>query len=290
MKMAGNKSSDSKYVIIKDDDVSYFTSPEVLDVLYGDILDNDYVNFSAVPNVFAGTKLVKTNAYYVNEGYEYDPFIPPKYAGQNEYFNINLNDDLIRYLNQKNIEVLQHGFAHEKIDGKSETMMTDLELVHDKAVSGKRMLQEKIKTYNGYFIPPWNGVSREFFRVNKKEYNGILTALIYPRSKNIDILARYYFNKFLFRRNYSLYDNLLIMDTYNVLLKYPGKISYKLSDLISSNKFTLIQNHYYEFVDKWDKMNDGMVAKWRSLCEEISSNENVKIISVSEMFNLIRNG
>ena len=279
---------DLKYIIIKDDDVSYFTSPDILAILYGDILEHNYVNFSAVPNVFAGTKLVKTNAYYVSEGLLYDPLIPPKYAGRDEHFDINLNDDLIKFLNGKNIEVLQHGYAHEKINNKSECMVSDAEVAHKQAVSGKRMLEEKIRSYNGYFIPPWNAISREYYMANKGEYNGILTALIYPRTKNLDFLTRYYLNKLLFGKNYSLYDNLLIMDTYDMLMKYPGKNNYKLSDLIAKNRFTLIQNHYYEFVDNWDKVNNGMLSKWRTLCEEISSNEGLKIISVSEMFRLIR--
>jgi hypothetical protein len=285
--MIGGK-SDLKYIIIKDDDVSYFTSPEILGVLYGDLLEHYYINFSVVPNVFAGTKLVQTNAYYKNEGLLFDPLIPPKYAGRDEHFDINLNDELIRFLNGKNIEVLQHGYAHEKINGRSECMVSDRETAHIQAVSGKRMLEEKIRNYNGYFIPPWNAISREFFDANKAEYNGILSALIYPKSKNIDILSRYYFNEFVYKRNYSLYENLLIMDTYDMLMKYPGKKNYILSDLVQRNKYTLIQNHYYEFVNGWDKVNEGMIAQWRSLCEEILSNENLKIISVSEMFKLIR--
>jgi hypothetical protein len=279
-----------KYIIFKDDDVSYFTSPEVLKELYGDLLENSYINFSAVPNVFAGTKLVKTNAYFTEEGLEYDPLIPPSYAGRNEHFDINLNDGIIDFLNGKNIEVLQHGLSHERINNKPECMVTDVEAAHEQAVSGKKMLEQRLKTYNGYFIPPWNAVSREFFEANRKEYNGILTALIYPRSKNIDILSRYYVDKYLMGRNYSLYNNLLIMDTYDMLVKYPGNKRYSLSNLVAKNRYTLIQNHYYEFVDKWDKFNTSMLAKWRSLCEEIASNEELKIISVSEMFNLIRKG
>jgi len=279
-----------KYIIIKDDDISYFTNPDTLTILYGKILEKNKVNFSVIPNIYASISLDKTNIYYQKEGLLYDPLIHPKYRGEDEHYLIEKNDDLIAFLNQKNVEVLQHGYSHEKINNLPEFAVDKGDLIYQRAVNGKNILKKCLNKNIDFFIPPWNAISKEFIKRLSQEYKGIITSSLYPFYKNLNLLSLYYLNK-TFKKNYYLYNNLLIIENHDLFSKYMDTklIQKKFNQIIDNNKIIIIQNHYWEFYENWDKIND-LIKPWNVVCDSIINNEDIKIINYDELFSLIISG
>ncbi len=86
---------------IRDDDVSYFTSPEKLERIYRNAWDMGFkVSFAAIPKHKGVRKLN----------------VPPKFRDTNEYYPIIGNDELVEYLKLKisegKADIMQHGFCH----------------------------------------------------------------------------------------------------------------------------------------------------------------------------------
>jgi len=86
---------------IRDDDVSYFTSPEKLEKIYKSAWDMGFkVSFAAIP-MHKGTNNLN---------------IPPEFRNTGKYYPINQNKELVEYLKAKisegKADIMQHGFCH----------------------------------------------------------------------------------------------------------------------------------------------------------------------------------
>ena len=114
-----------KYILIRDDDVNFFTSPDVLEEVYGFIFENDIpINFSVIPAV---NTAAKTESCHFGAGNP-EPFLPEDIAGDDKQFPITGNPDLLRFLNAVNKkEFLLHGFEHSGKSGKYEFESEDTE-------------------------------------------------------------------------------------------------------------------------------------------------------------------
>jgi len=276
-----------KYVVIKDDDTCFFTPVNILEALYGEILEKHVVNLSVIPNVYSSIKLDENEIYYKKDKLKYDPLISPEYSGSDRYYNVNDNPELIDFLNRKNVDVLQHGYAHEKINSMPEFSIRDREFVYKRAVEGKNILNKCVKRGISFFVPPWNIVSKEFISGSQLQYKGIITAGILPVYNNLNIFIPYYVNK-LFKRRYYMYKNILLIDTYDLIQKYMdvSLIPGKFNSILNNNDIVIIQNHYWIFMNNWKK-DDNMIEQWKSLYSKILDN-NVRIISYNELFDMLK--
>ena len=276
-----------KYVVIKDDDTCFFTPVNILEALYGEILEKNVVNLSVIPNVYSSIKLDENEIYYKKDKLKYDPLISPEYSGSDRYYNVNDNPELIDFLNRKNVDVLQHGYAHEKINSMPEFSIRDREFVYKRAVEGKNILNKCVKRGISFFVPPWNIVSKEFISGSQLQYKGIITAGILPVYNNLNIFIPYYVNK-LFKRRYYMYKNILLIDTYDLIQKYMdvSLIPGKFNSILNNNDIVIIQNHYWIFMNNWKK-DDNMIEQWKSLYSKILDN-NVRIISYNELFDMLK--
>lgn len=100
-----------KTIIFRDDDISYFTSTEQLETIYGRLWDaNIPVCFAVIPEPRADVRVLH------REGQPYDPSIPNQYRGQEKTFPIADNPVICEFLNEKAkaglVEVCLHGFDH----------------------------------------------------------------------------------------------------------------------------------------------------------------------------------
>jgi hypothetical protein len=87
--------------VIRDDDISFFTDPMMLETIYQQAWDMGFkVSFAAVPN-HKGTNNLN---------------VPPEYRKTGLYYNIRDNSKLVEFLREKlnkdNIEIMQHGYCH----------------------------------------------------------------------------------------------------------------------------------------------------------------------------------
>ena len=139
-------------LVIRDDDVSFFTSPSELEQAYS-FLDKKVVSFSLV---FKTVPVHKDNVFPYGTNIKYCQY------------NIVENTDLINYLvekkNSKEVDVLLHGFSHEYkyLNNKweAEMMWKDYSQVYSELFTAS----QELKKYFGedsfdVFVPPNNLIS-----------------------------------------------------------------------------------------------------------------------------------
>ena len=82
-----------KQVIIRDDDISFFTPPELLDTLYGSLLaSNVPVAVSVIPAITCGVSVGEGNGpFWTRYRLDYSPFIPPAFRHNKETFPVTEN-------------------------------------------------------------------------------------------------------------------------------------------------------------------------------------------------------
>ena len=98
-------------VIIRDDDISFFTSPAQLERIYGRLWSAGLpVCLSLVPDCCADTRV------YWSDGNPHDPGIPPAYRGRAQCYAVADNRELCAFLNELAgaglVEICLHGFTH----------------------------------------------------------------------------------------------------------------------------------------------------------------------------------
>src|SRR5947208_16261474 len=98
---SGRASRIGMKVAIRDDDTSYFTTPEALDRVYGDVWDRVPVCLAVVPFAI---------------GYE-QPGIPREHWHSRESFPLECNSELVTFLRQliaaRRVSIALHGCTHE---------------------------------------------------------------------------------------------------------------------------------------------------------------------------------
>jgi len=135
--------------IIRDDDVSYFTQPWMLDELYSEAWKLGYkVSLAVTPKVKATSR----------------PHVPKSFRGTNRLFSINENRELVSYLLKQvaegHVDLLQHGYTHARENGRPEFAVNDLRLIDERLKIGNRLLRETFKQDVAVFVAPHEGVSR----------------------------------------------------------------------------------------------------------------------------------
>jgi hypothetical protein len=81
-------------VIIRDDDISYFTQPSMLEEIYSKCWDCGIpICFSVIPSHSTDTQ---------GSGLEYEPNIPPAYRCKKAEYAVSENKKLCNFLNKKN--------------------------------------------------------------------------------------------------------------------------------------------------------------------------------------------
>src|SRR5438093_13395451 len=96
------------YFCIRDDDTSFFTSPEQLEQAYGQISQWGPISLAVVPFHKAGT----------SKG------VPEKYRGRWTTHPLHENSELVTYLRGRikegRFEIMLHGYHHDTADGHFE--------------------------------------------------------------------------------------------------------------------------------------------------------------------------
>jgi predicted deacetylase len=135
------------YFCIRDDDTSFFTSPNDLESIYGDVSLRGPVSLAVVPFHRAGT----------SKG------VPEKYRGQWSVHPLHSNRELVEYLRvrvaQGRYEIMLHGYHHDEPHGGGEfSIGNDL---RRKVAEGRQYLEDLLCTVIRVFVPPRNAIARE---------------------------------------------------------------------------------------------------------------------------------
>jgi hypothetical protein len=135
---------------IRDDDTSFFTSPDDLEQAYGSITRDGPVSLAVVPFHRAGT----------SKG------VPERFRGRWSVHALHENRALVDYLRlgvaAGRYEIMLHGYHHDERDGRRE--FQDGSDLRTRVTNGRRYLEDVLGCAVRVFVPPHNAIGRAGLR------------------------------------------------------------------------------------------------------------------------------
>ena len=156
---AGSVTSDSvdigdqeirMYFCVRDDDTSFFTSPEDLERVYGEASRWGPISLAVVPFHRAGTS----------------GGVPEKFRGRWSVHPLHENLPLVEYLRARvaegRFEIMLHGYYHDESPDRLE-FAGGKDLTR-RVADGRQYLEELLGTTIRVFVPPYNCIGRQGLR------------------------------------------------------------------------------------------------------------------------------
>ena len=138
------------YFCIRDDDTSFFTAPEDLERIYGEVTKWGPVSLAVVPFHRAGTS----------------KSVPEKFRGLWTVHPLHENSELVTYLRtgigERRFEIMLHGYYHDEPTGQIEFAAGDH--LAERVSAGKKYLEDLLDTEIRVFVPPRNTIGRQGLR------------------------------------------------------------------------------------------------------------------------------
>lgn len=253
-----------KKIIIRDDDISFFTKPELLDMLYTPLWEKGYAVCLAVIPAQSGNTSVLWRP-----GQPFDPSIPPAYRGDATAHPITENPVICAYLHEKVqsglVEICLHGYCHEY----HEFGNADAGVIRRKLEQGMAILQAAfpdvpIQT----FIAPYDVISPQAleqilaFGLNISTKSESLIPLVpeigsYQQITLPNGAKGFTSDEYLFTHRED-----------------PQESMVKALDRIGSDApVVTIVNHYWTFFHDWQAVNPVMLDCWHQVVEVLLSSE-----------------
>lgn len=274
-------------LVIREDDVCYFTEPKVLERIYRPLLDLSMpINLAVIPMV--DCRLSR-------------PFISPRYMGEDLRLSVEENKELVEFVRQYNLEVLQHGLTHEFFGPKftPEFLINDREEIERRARLGMQILRRTFLKTPRFFVPPWDILSSQALKVLPKYYNGILLAStsqarrgifdkfldLIPRHLPLSYMPRFFISR-LKRRNYFCVNNCLILEHKGLAISPENSeehFFHTLKEFARKWCVILCVNHHWYFA-----LHKNLANTWFKFMEFLLDMENMRVISVSDAYKIIR--
>lgn len=142
-------------LIIRDDDLNYYTNPEELEYLYSDIWDKIPICFATIPKV--------GNVHMA---------IPSEKLNINKNRPIGENKELVNYLKKKisegKIIIWQHGYTHRNYKSKFELERKEEKIITRELKEGKKYLENLFKIKIDTLVPPHDRISFEGIKAAEK--------------------------------------------------------------------------------------------------------------------------
>ena len=147
-----------KAAVIRDDDVSYFTEPRKLSTIYDKAWKQGFkVSIAVIPKIIAID----------------DPLVPPSHRGKFSLHNLTNNIKLVNYLRKKlilkQIDISQHGFTHEAVNGIPEFSISGQHEISERLLAGREIIEQCFPIKISVFIPPWDTLSKKAIDILRKE-------------------------------------------------------------------------------------------------------------------------
>ena len=264
-------------LIIRDDDTSFFTAPDLLHRVYGRLFDAGIPICLAVIPAHNGSVRVEHRP-----GQPFDPSIPPQYRGRDHDHAITDNPAICAFLaeisRQNLVEVCQHGLNHEYMEfGSDDTPHLEAKLRQGRAILAEALPDVSIRT----FIAPYDRLSvAAFTSVLDSGYNLATRAesvpfpdpvadyahVIHPSGRHIFTSEEYIFTH----------------------RDEPSSVLATARKRLAEQDFLILTNHYWTFfhdwsgphplLDAWDQLVDDLLAsraniKFSTFQQEAGSSE-----------------
>jgi uncharacterized protein DUF2334 len=132
---------------IRDDDTSFFTSPDQLEAAYGDITQCGPVSLAVVPFHRAGTSKA----------------VPAEFRGHWTVHPLHRNESLVKYLRhaiaKRKFEIMLHGYYHDERNGRAEFAHGDH--LAQRVDRGRKYLEDLLGARVRVFVPPRNAIGKK---------------------------------------------------------------------------------------------------------------------------------
>jgi len=244
----------TKYVLIRDDDISFFSSLRLLENLYGEIFEaNIPVNFSVIPKVKVNSSIGKN--IYSERDFEYEPFIPSEFREANKTHFVFDKPELIEYIkNSKDlVYVVQHGFNHTP----NEFASTNVTEIKQKIEKGKEILKKAFGNDPHFFCAPNDRYSPVSLKELQKNFHGAtfgvfsLRNMISYRGLRIPLsMAPLYLHSLLKKETFLVKNGFLVVGHKNCSINPftdPEQIKQNFKQIIKENNVITIAQHYWEY-------------------------------------------
>lgn len=275
-----------KYILLRDDDLCYFSCPESIDETYGFLLQAGVpLNFSVIPCVDASAT---TNSEYFGRG-TYEPFIPAVYQGQNELFPIIQNPALVTYIrNLRNIEILQHGYSHNGRDGKYEFETDDHYQLSSKIRNGQEILLETFGHRPSTFVAPQDQYSQSAFTEISKNFD--IFSLGWLKKKNLPLRThlRYYVMK-LRGQNFLRDPELLTLEHPGIIFsKYRNTTTEvtRFKQYVNNHRIIVLALHHWEFYNDQKNLDTALHGAFVETIEWLTSREDCAFVNFRDLSKL----
>ncbi len=282
-----------KYVVIRDDDICYFTKPKMLESLYQPLLDaGKSVGLSVIPAISGGQPVGALNGpFWQRFRLNYSPCLPPQKRDVAETFPLTPECEIVNYLrNRTGYEIIQHGYNHIAIDGVREGMLTDTRLVREKVEKSRAILEVCFGRPSDFFVVPWDDVSCESLAILKHYFRGISLHRVGKRHVSWAQKPRAVLRRFLSDERRTPY----LQDGQFLLLEYPGPIlsmfhdfsimKAQVKEYLKHHDTLILVNHYWEYFWDWDEPNRQFLAAWHDIAAYLLDRSDVEIISFSKLY------
>lgn len=258
--MLANTSAPPLQAIIRDDDTSYFTTPAMLEAVYGPVWARGVcVSLAVIPAHQGMTRVMH------RRGRPYDPNVPPKFRGNPQHFTVDANSELCRFLLQQVergvVEILLHGYDH----AYHEFAITDIHAIERKLDAGVAIFQ---RAFPGIpirgFIAPYDRISRQALDAvldrgwdlcirsdNLRGLAGLEAATGYQGYRLSNGRQIFTCDEYLFNR----------LDT-------PEQCTAAAMSRIDIETL-VVANHYWMMYANWNRLRPGMVEGWTKFFETL---------------------
>lgn len=277
-----------KYVLIRDDDLNYFTRTEWLELLYEPFFKRGLpLNFSVIPKTKCDLPIQNPRAIYtVRENLRYEPFIPPEHRGEGALYDTGANSQLVDLIGRfENIEIVQHGFAHEYVSGEREFAMQDIDELGRRMREGKRLLEEAFGRRINFFVPPWDYLSAEALSEARK--TGFLGISLYKMYR--EIRPPFFQRIFRYREanEFATFGRMLILKHPGYILSRfnsPAAIREKIREAFARSDILVIVNHHWEYFFDWGKIDERFFAAWKEFCDQLLARDDVELLNFTALY------
>lgn len=257
-------------LIIRDDDVSFFTSPQQLERVYGRLFAAD------IPVCLAVVPAHNTAARVLyREGAPFDPSIPPGYRGTDHNHPLYENPALCEYLAalaaDGKIEICQHGLNHKYMEFDE----PDRALAGGKIASGRQMLAQALPDVSiTTFIAPYDKLSpTAFAAVMAAGYNLSTRPQSVPAEWLDDPAPMYAHVRHANGKHLFLCDEYLFNHRDD-----PATIRETALRYLAEKDFLIFANHYWTFFYDWDAPTP-LLDAWDAVVDYLLANRDEIAVS-----------
>ncbi|MFA5776872.1 MAG: DUF2334 domain-containing protein [Parcubacteria group bacterium] len=226
-------------LMLRDDDLSYFTKVSQIEFAYGDIWDRIPINFAVIPNVGLVSGAIPMQLCMENK---------------NENYPIAMNKELVYFLKTKikegKVKIYQHGLTHKNYDGKFEMERRDLGILARELAEGKKLLEKAFNIEIDTIVAPHDRFSREAISAAEKVGYKYISRGMGPLPREIQ------FNRIYLKSFLKIYKNYFR----NRNLCYPKILDFGKHKEIFNYRIQCITKKNIEDIIKNSNLDDGVLA------------------------------